>query len=140
VIRLALDLHNVESRESRYHVFCAQAHPEGERSVQSRALTRHIAAECQRGGFAADSTIRGPGYMSSRLAWWLGQYYGALPILYEFNSQSPARHLTPGELRELGGLVVRGAVKHLAAGAAADKVARSPNEARAEPISSRETD
>jgi len=109
---IVLNLHNVESGESG-HVYCpAFADPWG-RDQLGVALVRHLLHELSS---AYDTPWRAPAARASRtrLADWLGVYFGSLSIPLEVNSQAPTRHLTGLELRSIGCRLVLSIGNHVA--------------------------
>ncbi len=106
---LAISLHNVESNETR-HLLCAIMAPD--RIGHCRAFNSRLMQAMK--GYHLNRNVWDKGYRLFRLAGFAGEYYGALPMYYEVNSQAPSRHLTLAELREMGGRFVRGAAKYFA--------------------------
>lgn len=107
---LVFSLHNVESNETK-HLVCAIMEPERGRLGDCRTLNDYVLKSMK--GF---DLVRNPwqrGYRLFRLAGFVGLFYGTLPMYYEVNSQAPSRHLTLGELREMGARFVRASARYL---------------------------
>jgi hypothetical protein len=57
--------------------------------------------------YQVDQNIRSAGYSRFRMGGWLQEYFGALYVAYECNSQAPASHLSISDLQEMGTALVR---------------------------------
>jgi hypothetical protein len=109
---LVLDLHNIESAEQP-HLSCPTF------SALSQECSRLHSVMVQQFRASAmyivspEPWFNRPHILDARLGWWLATYYGALVMPYELNSQEQHRHLSLGELREMGRQFVLGAVRYL---------------------------
>lgn len=105
---VALNLHNMESAEMG-HMHCSYIDPGRPEPCKAlhRALLRQFA-----GTFYKVRAQAGEGYTTTQLNGFLGYFYGPLPLLYEFNSQEGERHLTIGEMREMGRRMVVGCMEY----------------------------
>jgi hypothetical protein len=104
---IILDLHNPEP----HHYPSLMAHfMELDKSRADNATAINSAVSQAAGGPVRNlpPTL----WMTNRLGGWLGYYYGGLPVLYEINSQCPAK-LPLEKTRDLGTTLVRGAVIYL---------------------------
>jgi hypothetical protein len=111
---VAFNLHNVESREGRSHFFPHLFDPNREQLGLSVALHRTIMQTFEKQGFIVRPDPSFKGVMTRRLGGYLAQIYGTLHLVYECNSQSPARALTIAQLRQMGELLVKATDSHLA--------------------------
>lgn len=100
---LVLNLHNVESKEAPHFVL-AQIDPA--RVETSKAINSFLIEEAHKLGFQTTSKERQIGSSPGRLAGWLLEHFGAIPLPYEVNSQEPHRHLSNAELKRLGVFLV----------------------------------
>jgi hypothetical protein len=97
---VVLDLHNIESAEGEH---LSYMYPDPHRISSCRILNNAITDRMQDG---TDLHIRpgsvDQGFITNRLAGWLGYCFGPLHGLYELNSQEKWRHLTLDEVRDMG--------------------------------------
>ena len=108
-----LNLHNVESTEGP-SLFCELIENYRGRQNESEQVVRYLARSVLQEGFTSEVRARRVGWMVQRLAGWLGEHYGALPFLFEFNSQAPRSHLTLDETRRLGSVLMTACADYLA--------------------------
>lgn len=106
---IALDLHNVESAEAG-HLFCMYSDPN--RGNSSGNLHSLIVQEVRGSTYHVVNPSLGTGYITQRLAGWLGFYFGALPLLYEVNSQEQSLHLSLLNTRDIGRRIVVGSTQY----------------------------
>ena len=105
---LVLNLHNVRSAGFG-HLFSPMMEPSSGRLSLCLAFHKLVTAELT--DFRVSERPTQTGYSSFRLGGWLQEFYAPLYVAYELNSQSPVRHLTIGELREVGASLVRASSK-----------------------------
>ncbi len=105
---LVLNLHNVESAEQSYHLSVAQIEPQEARLALSTAFDTLLAGSLNKQGFRG-SAEGDTGYFPFRLSGWLDDTFGALPFVYELNSQEPHRHLLLSELTAIGATLAKSA-------------------------------
>ena len=112
-----ISLHNVESSESGH--FACGSLPRWEKAAAFAELTHaRIVSEMRASGVDVPDKPWGPDNYLFRLAGWASLTYGPAWLLYEANSQAPKRHLTLGETRLLGAMLVDAAGRHLTSEAA----------------------
>ncbi|HEX4052632.1 MAG TPA: M14 family zinc carboxypeptidase [Tepidisphaeraceae bacterium] len=110
---LVFDFHNVQASESA-NVECALMEGLGIRGSASAALHALLVKNIKESGFAVTGRPRMRGWSPDRLGGWLSRYYGALTLAYEFDSQSPERHLNLRSLEDLGRIFVNAACSFVA--------------------------
>ena len=103
---LVLNLHNVESAEGS-HLFCPATEPEPERKALAETYHAAVVTEFNARGYSVTEKSLGARTTWFRLSGYLGLMYGPLAAPYELNSQERGRHLTLGELREMGPAFLR---------------------------------
>lgn len=99
---VVLDLHNVQSVESP-HVFSPLI--EGgaaDRAQLALALHLRIMESLDAAGYTVSPRPNMRGLSPDRLGGWLAVRFGPLCLAYEFNSQSPDRHLSLAEITAAG--------------------------------------
>ena len=104
-LRIAFDLHNVESSESP-HVSFPIAQPPIGHVAPSKVAMSLIVSNLQHRGFSVTSRPWLYGFHPNRLCGWLGEYFGVLPLPLEVNSQESHRHLSISEQEALGAALV----------------------------------
>jgi hypothetical protein len=107
---LALNLHNPEPRDYPNAMGLYMENSRG-RMTEIAALNATILQQLD--PRFPTKILPGPRWITTCLGGWLGYYYGALPILYEVNSQCSSSRLSLDELRDVGRRLVLGACAHL---------------------------
>jgi hypothetical protein len=74
--------------------------PKSGRLQECQTLHRFVTKELK--GYSVAQNPWEQSYANFRLGGWLRRCYGALHMPYEINSQSSSKHLTIGNLREIG--------------------------------------
>ena len=96
------------------NVECALMEGLGIRGSASATLHALLVKNIKESGFAVTGRPRMRGWSPDRLGGWLSRYYGALTLAYEFDSQSPERHLNLRSLEDLGRIFVNAACSFVA--------------------------
>jgi len=107
---IVFNLHNSVSN-GLPHLMAAEFEPRRARANHCVALNTRIAEDLK--GFSVARNPYQTGYSRFRLGGWLQEYYNALYMPYEINSQEPRRHLTMREMREMGAGMVRASAVYL---------------------------
>jgi hypothetical protein len=115
-LELVYNLHNVQSTEGP-HIFPPQLQARTPYIEAAKTLQPLIMDALTTAGYDIRNKAR-PGDSKDRLAGFIHFFYGALPQPYELNMQAPRRHLTLGELKNMGAVLVRSSAAFLASPAA----------------------
>ncbi|HEX8524107.1 MAG TPA: M14 family zinc carboxypeptidase [Tepidisphaeraceae bacterium] len=115
---IAIDLHNMESGEGA-NLVCGFTENSAGRESACRQLHELIGQNCRQSPVEVESDPRRNGWMSNRLGGWLSYRFGALFMLYECNCQAGNAHLSLGELKWMGGSMLKGTTDYLSSPAGA---------------------
>jgi hypothetical protein len=107
---VVFNLHNSVSN-GLPHLMAAEFEPRSARANHCIALNSRLVEDLK--GFSVARNPYQTGFSRFRLGGWLQEYYNALYMPYEINSQEPRRHLTLREMREMGAGMVRASASYL---------------------------